>query len=130
RILYAEGLRGFADYERSVAVSGSSALTKPFALQRLTVGGAQILGMPAEMFVQYGLDFAEQADGPVMALGYTNGVHGYVPTAADYPYGGYEVDGAHRFYATLMYTPDCERMIRAAAYRLLGVHEPDWTAYG
>jgi hypothetical protein len=102
---------------------------KPFTMQLLELGGARILGMPAEMFVQYGLDFAAQASGPLLALAYTNGVHGYLPTAADYPYGGYEVDGAHRYYGTLMYAPACEGLVRAAAYELLGVRGPDTTPY-
>jgi hypothetical protein len=129
RILHAAGLRDFAEYERQIAAQDSPTLETPFTLQRLTLGETQLLGMPAEMFVQYGLDFDRQASDPVFALAYVNGVHGYVPTAADYPYGGYEVDGAHRYYGTLMFTPDCERLIREAGYRLLGIEHPDWTPY-
>jgi hypothetical protein len=88
-----------------------------------------MLGLPAEMFVQYALDFEKQASGPVISLAYTNGVHGYVPTAADYPFGGYEVSTAYKYYGTLMYTPDCEIMIRKAAYRLLGIENPEFTPY-
>jgi neutral ceramidase len=128
-ILHSEGLRNYYKQEREIAAWPNPTLDKPFALQRLTVGGAQFLGMPGEMFVQYGLDFELQAEGPVFALGYTNGVHGYVPIAADYPHGGYEVDGAYRYYGTLMYTPECEPLIRGAAYELLGVHSPDNRPY-
>ena len=129
RILHAEGLLDFARYERSIACQDKANLQKAFHLQLLRIGGARILGMPGEMFVQYQLDFQGQADGPVFALGYTNGVHGYVPTAADYPFGGYEVDGAHRYYGTLMYAPESELLIRDAAYDLLEVQDPDRTAY-
>ncbi len=129
RILHAEGLRDFARYERSVAGHDKSKLRKAFNLQLLRIGAARILGMPGEMFVQYQLDFQRQARGPVFALGYTNGVHGYVPTAADYPFGGYEVDGAHRYYGTLMYAPESELLIRDATYDLLEVQNPDRTAY-
>lgn len=131
RILHAEGMRDFAERERRIASDRSGDLSTPFTLQRIRLGPAQILAMPGEMFVQYGLDFVRQAEarGPVFALAYTNGVHGYVPSAADYPYGGYEVDGAHRYYDTLMFTPQCEPLIRDAAYRLLGVAQPDRTPY-
>jgi hypothetical protein len=129
RILHAEGMRDYAQYERRMTEQPADALSIPFTLQRITIGEAQLLGMPAEMFVQYAVDFDRQTPGPLFALAYTNGVHGYVPTAADYPLGGYEVEGAHRYYGTLMFTPDCERLIRAAAYNLLGVQAPDWTPY-
>jgi neutral ceramidase len=129
RILHAEGMLHYAEYERDIAAQADPVLQKPFALQRLTVGGAQFLGLPGEVFVQYGLDFAKQAETPVFPLAYTNGVHGYVPTAADYPFGGYEVSIANRYYGTLMFTADCERLIRQAAYDLLGIRQPDRTPY-
>lgn len=129
RILNAEGMRDFAEYERKIAAQANPDLSQPFTIQRLTVGGAQFLGMPAEMFVRYALDFAEQAEGPVFPLGYTNGVHGYVPTAADYPYGGYEVEVAYRYYGLLMFAPDCERLIRQTAYDLLGIANPNLEPY-
>jgi hypothetical protein len=122
-------LHAYYTLEKEVAESDPMPLTKPFAIQRLRIGDAQILGMPAEMFVQYQLDFERQSAGVVLSLGYTNGVHGYVPTAADYPYGGYEVDGANRYYGTLMYAPSCEMLIREEAYHLLGIREPDRSPY-
>ncbi len=86
--------------------------------------------MPGEMFVQYGLDFDRQAAGPVISLGCTNGMHDYVPAAADYPYGGYEVSEAHRYYGALPYSSGCEGDIRAAVYyRLLGIPDADNTPY-
>jgi neutral ceramidase len=128
-LLHAEGLYNYFKLEEALASNDPISLSRPFAIQRLMLGELQFLGMPAEMFVQYQLDFERQASGPVLSLGYTNGVHGYVPVAADYPYGGYEVDGAHRYYGTLMYTADCEPLIRDEVYRLLGVREPDRTPY-
>src|SRR5262249_18739123 len=108
RILHAEGLLRYFEMERTVAGSPNQGLSKPFTMQMLTAGGIRILGMPAEMFVQYSLDFQAHANESVIPVAYSNGVHGYVPTAADYPHGGYEVDGAHRYYHTLMYDPKCE----------------------
>lgn len=128
-ILHAEGMLAFARYEREKALEGEPALRSQFEIQMLDVGGATVLGMPGEMFVQYQVDFERQSDGIVFPLGYTNGVHGYVPTAADYPFGGYEVEGAHRYYGTLMYAAESEALIRQAGYELLGVADPDRTPY-
>jgi neutral ceramidase len=129
RIMHAEGLRDYFEYERRQLENVPASLEKPFTIQRTALGNVQLLGMPGEMFVQYRLDFKRQADGPVFALGFTNGVHGYVPTAADYPFGGYEVNLAHRYYGTLMFTPECEPLIRQTAYDLLGIRQPDMTPY-
>lgn len=120
RILHAQGMLDYARYERSMA-EGKAELKTNFTLQLINLHGVRILGMPAEVFVQYALDFDQQSNGPVITLGYTNGVHGYLPTAADYELGGYEVEIAHRYYGTLMFTPECERIVRQAAYRLLDI---------
>ncbi|MGC8668622.1 MAG: neutral/alkaline non-lysosomal ceramidase N-terminal domain-containing protein [Chthonomonadales bacterium] len=120
RILHARGMLDYARYERRMAERQEKPSTE-FTLQLLNVHGARILGMPAEVFVQYALDFDQQAAGPVITLGYTNGVHGYLPTAADYDFGGYEVEAAHRYYGTLMFAPECEMLVRQASYRMLDI---------
>ena len=125
KILHAEGLQRYFEHERDNAGQTS----KPFTLQMVDAGGVRFLGMPAEMFVQYGNDFQQQATGPVISVAYASGVHGYVPIAADYPFGGYEVDYAHKYYHTLMYSPECEIRIRRAAYELLEIENPDFTPY-
>lgn len=126
--LFAEGMQHYAAFELEALGAPSPTQTTDFAIQRLRLGKAQFLGLPGEMFVQYALDFAQQAEkqygGPVFSLAYANGIHGYVPIAADYPFGGYEVDSAYRFYQHLMFTPDCERLIREAVYPLLGISNP------
>jgi hypothetical protein len=129
RILHAEGMLRFAEYELSVARQDSPDLIKPFTVQLLTVGDIQLLGLPGEMFVQYAIDFQRQSRSCVFPIAYANGVHGYVPTAADYPFGGYEVDGSHRYYGTLAFAPESERLIRETVYELLGIDQPDWTSY-
>lgn len=102
----------------------------PFEIQLLRIGDVHLLAFPAEMFVQYALDIEHQSPyKPTITLGYSNGCWGYIPTAADYAIGGYEVDMAYRYYGTLMVTADCERLIREEVYDLLGVTAPDWTPY-
>lgn len=102
----------------------------PFEIQLLRLGDVHLLAFPAEMFVQYALDFARQSPHkPTISLGYSNGCWGYIPTAADYEFGGYEVDMAYRYYGTLMVSPDCERIIREVVYEMLDIPVPDWTPY-
>lgn len=128
-ILNAEGMLQYCRMERDLATSGQSEFTKPFPIQVLSIGGAKFIGLPAEVFVQYALDFDAQTDQPVFPLGCTNGALNYLPTAADYELGGYEIEYAHRYYNSLMFSPACEEIVRRTAYEMLGVKEPDFTPY-
>lgn len=116
--------------ELVLAVEKGEPQTMPFEIQMLRIGDVHILAFPAEMFVHYALDFEKQSPHkPTLVLGYSNGCWGYIPTAADYTIGGYEVDMAYRYYGTLMVSPECERLIREEVYDLLGVPTPDETPY-
>lgn len=128
-IIYAEGMRDYARYELEIAQGTRDAKSLSIRLQHLKMGEASILGIPMETFVQYGVDIASQSPGPAIVAGYANGVHGYLPTAAAFASGGYEVEEAHRFYNTLQLHPRCEELVRTAAYELLGVSDPDLTPY-
>ena len=94
------------------------------AIQALDLGGVRLIGFPAEMFVSYQLDLIQQAQGPTLVLGYTNGCLNYLPAAADYALGGYEVDEAYKYYAMPMFAPECELLVRRAAYELLDISAP------
>lgn len=63
-------------------------------------GPAVIISLPGEPFCQAGLDLRAQVSGAaaVFVLGYTDGCPGYLPSAGEYPFGGYEVCDAHRYY--------------------------------
>lgn len=63
-------------------------------------GPAVLLTLPGEPFCQAGLELRAHIQGAaaVFVLGYTDGCPGYLPTAAEYPFGGYEVCDAHRYY--------------------------------
>jgi hypothetical protein len=128
-ILNAEGMLAYHRYEREMAASGRTDFTASFPIQVLTIGGARFIGLPAEVFVQYALDFDVQVDQPVFTLGCTNGALNYLPTAADFALGGYEVEYAHKYYNSLMFTPECEKLVRAKVYDMIGVEKPDWTPY-
>ena len=92
------------------------------AVQALRLGNVALVGVAGEAFVEIGL--AVKARSPIphtIFLGYTNGCLGYLPTAAAYEPGGYEVHRAHAVYR-LPHTiaPDSADRIIATSLELLG----------
>ncbi len=92
----------------------------PFDLQAVAIGDIAIVGLPGEVFVEYALH--AEAVSPfahTLALGYTNGVSAYVPTAAEIPFGGYEVDMAPCYYGHLPFDTSVEARLNEAVEGLL-----------
>ena len=92
------------------------------AVQALRLGDVALVGVAGEAFVEIGL--AVKARSPIphtIFLGYTNGCLGYIPTAAAYEPGGYEVHRAHAVYR-LPHTiaPNSAERIIATSLKLLG----------
>ena len=92
------------------------------AVQALRLGDVALVGVAGEAFVEIGL--AVKARSPIphtIFLGYTNGCLGYIPTAAAYEPGGYEVHRAHAVYR-LPHTiaPNSAETIIATSLELLG----------
>ena len=92
------------------------------AVQALRLGDVALVGVAGEAFVEIGL--AVKARSPIphtIFLGYTNGCLGYIPTAAAYEPGGYEVHRAHAVYR-LPHTiaPDSADRIITTSLKLLG----------
>jgi hypothetical protein len=89
-------------------------------VQAVRIGDVCLIGTAGETFIEIGQGL--QARSPrarSVALGYTNGCIGYIPTAAAFPQGGYEVDTAFRYYGTLMVQPDSEARLLQAGARLM-----------
>lgn len=64
----------------------------------LRVGDGVVVGLGGEAFVEYALyTRARSTAQSTLALGYTDGSVGYLPTGAAYAEGGYEVN-ANRIY--------------------------------
>jgi len=94
--------------------------TVPLEVQAIRIGELAIVAIGAEVFLEIGRSISDRSPAPhTLVLGYSNGLIGYLPTAAAFPYGGYEVDGAHKWFGTLMVTADAERLTTEAALRLL-----------
>ena len=103
-----------------LAESPSQNRTVPFEIQGIRVGEFVALGLPGEVFIEYGLNIdAESPFGVTAVAAYTNGNVGYIPTAAAYPEGGYEVLSAIRYYGTTMPAPESEELILQTARGVL-----------
>ena len=63
----------------------------PIELQAARIGDAMFLAVPAEVFVEIGLELKRQVRHKTYIVGIANGYIGYFPTQAAYPAGGYEV---------------------------------------
>jgi len=67
----------------------------PIVISHLRINGAGMLHLPAESFVEYQLAAQEMFPGDFLATAaYGDGGSWYIPTAAEYPHGGYEVSVA------------------------------------
>jgi hypothetical protein len=122
-------------------LSGTVPRTKQVLVNALRVGDGVIGTGPGETFTEYGIAFKERAPGrPSFYAGYTNGIVGYLPTAKEYPYGGYEAGFAVKsFGLPSLPEPATERLLVETAVRLAERLFPerspcpesdDWTANG
>lgn len=104
----------------ALAESGARSRTVPFDVQAVRIGPGAVVGLPGEVFVEYALNIDRASPfAPTLVAGYANGDVGYIPTAAAYKEGGYEVDNAIRYYGTTMPLPESERLILSGAARAL-----------
>lgn len=120
----AAGLVGWAeDYARAARAGANR--TVPMQVQALRLGDLVLAATGAETFVEIGQEICRRAATPrAVALGYSNGCFGYLPTERAFPLGGYEIEGAFKYYGTLMVTSECERLTLAAAERVLAAVSP------
>jgi hypothetical protein len=87
----AKALRGRA----AMMLSWLERIDRPIDITCLDLGVAQILHLPGEPFIEYQLHAQQAKPGSfVCVAGYGDGGTWYIPTAAAYPEGGYEVSVA------------------------------------
>lgn len=109
----------YRDWAKTIiARGGKGEPGDPFEVQRFSINDAHIIGLSGEVFVEYALQIKHMKPN-VFVAGYANGNVGYVPTAAAFSEGGYEVDLAYKLYGEQMLTPEAEGIILSAASRLL-----------
>lgn len=63
----------------------------PIELQGVRIGGAVFIAVPAEVFVEIGLQIKQRSPHRAFIVGIANGYIGYLTTAAAHEAGGYEV---------------------------------------
>lgn len=79
--------------------AGEAGADVPAVVQRIAIGGIELIGLPCEPFCELGLELKERSQaGFTFALGYSNDCVGYVATAREHPFGGYEPTLAQRHY--------------------------------
>lgn len=127
KLMY-DGIVDWAGRILELSRSGATGLTVPFEVQAFRLGNFAVVAMPGEVFVEYALHLDERAPfAQTATMAYANGNIGYVPTAAAFPEGGYEVDSAIRFYGDTMIAPASEQLILAAGEGLLRQLRPAGT---
>ncbi len=91
------------------------------SIHAVRIGDGAIVTGPGEVFTEIGMAVKERSPADVtLYAGYTNGVVSYLPTAAEYPLGGYETVYANKpFGLPSQVAPDCERILVETGVRLV-----------
>ena len=81
----------------------------------VSLGEVRVATLPGEPFLAVADQVRSRLGDRTLVLGYCDGVSGYLPTADEYAYGGYEVRDAHRYYGMAgPYAPgSAERLVDA-----------------
>jgi hypothetical protein len=121
RLRNERGMVDWATRVRALALEGRKERIQPMTVQAFRFGEIGLCAHEAETFIEYAQFIQERSPfgRKTLCLGYTNGCIGYLPTAVSYPDGGYEVNGAIRYYGTLMLAPESEKVAVDASVGLL-----------
>ena len=100
---------------------GWEAPAVPAYLQAFRIGDIGIAAVPGEVFSAIGQQVKRGSPAAAtLFAGYTNGVLSYLPTADEYPYGGYECDYAHHSYGLVeQVAPESEAILVEGCLELL-----------
>ncbi|MFK7694111.1 neutral/alkaline non-lysosomal ceramidase N-terminal domain-containing protein [Paenibacillus sp. HJGM_3] len=93
----------------------------PLQLSRLDIAdGMSFIAMDGEMVLEYSEKVKRLSGGRALALGYSNGMIGYVPTAKQVEEGGYEGrDSSKLFMLPAVFDPRVETVIEQGIQELL-----------
>lgn len=108
-------------YMRYLEDGGDLRESRDTVVQAVRIGDVGVAIMPGEVLHLTAELIRKQFPGRKLLVGaYSNDTSvGYLPHADEYPFGGYEVDDAWKYYDTLRTTPDMEKHVREAAVELL-----------
>ena len=84
------------------------------------IGDGVIVTGPGETFTEYGIAVKERSRGaPTLYSGYTNEILGYLPTANEYQYGGYEAGYGYKSVGLpSLFDPSVEQIFVETGVRL------------
>ena len=84
------------------------------------IGDGVIVTGPGETFTEYGIAVKERSPGaPTLYAGYTNEILGYLPTANEYQYGGYEAGYGYKSVGLpSLFDPSVEQIFVETGVRL------------
>lgn len=95
----------------------------PAFIQAIRIGDAAIVAIPGEAFAEIALAIRDRSPADrakTIFSGYSNGVISYLPSAVEYPHGGYEVDYAHHSYGLIeQVAPESEAILVEAGVEML-----------
>jgi len=88
-------------------------------IQVIRLGPVLMVSLPFEPFSAIGSEIRRRVPGDVVVVGYANGCCGYLPPAAEYGHGGYEIEEAYRYYSLpSMLAPEAAERVVDQACRL------------
>ena len=101
-------------------------------INAVRIGDGAIVTGPGEIFTEIGLAVKERSPADVtLYAGYTNGCISYMPTAAEYPLGGYEPTYGNKTYGLpTQVSPESERLLVESGVRLVRALFPERDARG
>jgi neutral ceramidase len=126
RILRFHGLNWASRTEAEIA-GGTPRRSVRGAISAIRIGDAAIVTGPGEIFTEIGLAVKERSPADVtFYAAYSNGCISYMPTASEYPLGGYEPTYGHKTYGLpAQVSPDTERILIETGVRLVVSLYPD-----
>jgi neutral ceramidase len=107
--------------------AGAAPLAADGPISAVRIGDGAIVTGPGEIFTEIGLRVKERSPAQVtLYAGYTNGMVSYFPTAAEYPFGGYEpAYGNRSFGLPAQVSPECEDILADTGGRLIASLFPE-----
>lgn len=126
RILRFHGLNWARRAEAEIT-GGSPRRSVRGPVSAIRIGDAAIVTGPGEIFTEIGLAVKERSPADVtFYAGYSNGCISYMPTAAEYPLGGYEPTYGHKSYGLpAQVAAETERLLVETGVRLVKSLFPD-----
>jgi len=111
--------REWRDETLALLAAGRAPHSVPLDVQAVRLGPVSLVAVGAEVFSRLAAEL-RAAHGPhTYVIGYANGDIGYLPPAAVYAEGGYEVDMAYVFYGNFMVAAGGYEQVRDRALELL-----------